>query len=936
MKRSVFFNVIWFVLITLSCDPEKVITVIDLYPPKIEYFLFKKNTVDLKWTIQKTEEEILGYKVSYKAVGSEESGQTLVSASALSDGYELPGLLEGQKYQVKVQPVYGNYFGEWSNVVEGVVGKPETVKGFALVKNTRNKNWFLELEWNKNEINDQKRLTIASYDVTCFGEGSKNKHVFSIAAGGQSSYEGRTDSANLKLDPGRYLCEVFARTNTGIKSDGVSARVEVARIEEPAFSALSVEWGTVISFPRSYEHTYTLASNTSSVVTCEGCGNSTTSEIKISATEFAAGIVVNVERAGYNKIVRSKEITFLKQAGPVIKPALSSTAVEWGPKNDITFTLQKNHEYVLKNGNSRGATLAFDRTSTRTPNIGRITATQGVRNVVVVATWKEDNKYLAARVESEAIEFRKQVGPVIQPVLGLQSAEWGTPITFALQDGHTYELNNTDTKIVKLDLDRGKKLGTITATQGVENLVVIAMCPEDEKYIEKKAYSNKIRFTKKPRLAATIKPVLSSQLEVWGTTPITFAAEHDHDYSLGGNSNGVTLNFDTNRRTGTIAATQVAKNVIVVATRRADNKYFAGASESAMLEFTEKVRVVTAGREYTVGIQEDGTLWSWGANYSGQLGRGGKTESPKEVKKNTKWKMVVAGREYTVAIKADGTLWSWGGNGYGQLGLGHTNDRKTPQQVGNAKNWKAIAAGQGHTVAIQADGTLWSWGSNGYGQLGLGGTTDRKSPQQVGNGTKWKSVVAGSGHTVAIKADGTLWSWGSNGYGQLGLGGTTDRKSPQQVGNGTKWKAIAAGQGHTIAIKKDGTLWSWGNNHVHQLGRTVNKTYPQEKPGKVKHGTKWKEAAADILHTVGIQEDGTLWSWGSNYIGQLGLGSTVSTQNTPRQVSSDVWKAVTTGGFHTIAIKEDGTLWSWGNYNDGQLGRTDRVNTYNEPGQVKF
>jgi alpha-tubulin suppressor-like RCC1 family protein len=119
-----------------------------------------------------------------------------------------------------------------------------------------------------------------------------------------------------------------------------------------------------------------------------------------------------------------------------------------------------------------------------------------------------------------------------------------------------------------------------------------------------------------------------------------------------------------------------------------------------------------------------------------------------------------AGGYHTVEILEDGTLWGWGYNGSGQLGDGTTTNRTSPTQIGSATNWSSVAAGDYHTIGIMSDGTLWGWGYNLYGQLGDGTTTDRTSPTQIASSTNWSRVRAGEFHTVGIKSDDTLWAWG--------------------------------------------------------------------------------------------------------------------------------------------------------------------------------
>jgi len=134
------------------------------------------------------------------------------------------------------------------------------------------------------------------------------------------------------------------------------------------------------------------------------------------------------------------------------------------------------------------------------------------------------------------------------------------------------------------------------------------------------------------------------------------------------------------------------------------------------------------------------------------------------------------------------------------------------------------------------------------GQLGLGDTTNISSPVQVGTLTNWKQVSAGSGYTFCIKTDGTLWTWGFNNYGQLGLGNTTNRSSPVQVGSLTNWKQVSQGTNasHTGAVKTDGTLWTWGFNNLGQLG--LGDSNNRSSPVQVGSLTNFKQASA-ATHT---------------------------------------------------------------------------------------
>lgn len=339
-------------------------------------------------------------------------------------------------------------------------------------------------------------------------------------------------------------------------------------------------------------------------------------------------------------------------------------------------------------------------------------------------------------------------------------------------------------------------------------------------------------------------------------------------------------------------------------------------------------------------------LWTWGANGQGQLGVSSTLakSSPVQVGSLTNWKQLTIGTAgtHTAAVKTDGTLWAWGSNTSGQLGLGDLTARSSPVQVGLQTNWAKVVAMGGNfdlTAAVKTDGTLWTWGDNPNGQLGLGDTAHRSSPVQVGALTTWSSVSLANSFALALKSDGTLWSWGNNTYGQLGLGDAAQRSSPVQVGALTDWKQVANGgltETFSASVKTDGSLWTWGTNTYGQLG--LGDTTSRSSPVRVGALTDWKQVAVGAALALAVKTDGTLWAWGYNLDGRLGLGDTAH-RSSPVQVGALTnWKSIHVSGGDdnrsALALKTDGTLWAWGNsYSLGELGLGD-LNPRSSPVQV--
>lgn len=412
---------------------------------------------------------------------------------------------------------------------------------------------------------------------------------------------------------------------------------------------------------------------------------------------------------------------------------------------------------------------------------------------------------------------------------------------------------------------------------------------------------------------------------------------------------------------------------------------------------------VSSGYDHCHGIKMDGTLWAWGQANSGQLGNNATSpasySSPIQIGGLTNWFQVSSGFRNTAAIKCDGTLWVWGSNSNGELGKGNLTAYSSPVQVGALTNWVYALMTDGACYALKSDGTLWSWGLNNYGQLGHGNTTNRSSPVQVGALTSWRVISAASGSVafaaggaLGLRSDGTLWSWGAGTVGQNGNGTLNNYSSPIQVGAETDWTNACRGgiaisshndnaavfgtrnangappalpvpalAGYGLYVMGDNfngnlsyarlgsitrpifisnalrwrsiaclkNLTSWGvrsDSKAYSVGSSANGYRGNGAPTgylpvAIGSDTTWYEISCGL----GVKAGG-LYAWGANNYGQLGLSDT-TTRSSPVQVGAlSTWKTCSSNGVTGAAIKTDGTLWTWGLNSNGQLGSGTTTN----------
>ena len=314
---------------------------------------------------------------------------------------------------------------------------------------------------------------------------------------------------------------------------------------------------------------------------------------------------------------------------------------------------------------------------------------------------------------------------------------------------------------------------------------------------------------------------------------------------------------------------------------------------------------------------------------------------------------ISTGTYSSLAMGSDGNLYSWGNtSSLGRDTKITPGDRPgivTPPEEG--VRFTQASVGLMHLLALGSDGNLYSWGDNTSGQLGDGTTTSSGTSYALrkvimpADGTKFTRISAGFTYSLAIGSDGNLYSWGNNTYGQLG-NGTNDNNfnfTPSKVSlptGVTKFTQISAGTNHSLALDSDGNLYSWGYNYYGQLGMgNINSgQFTPSKGSMPADGTKFTQISAGYFHSLALGSDGNVYSWGDNSKGQLGRSISGTQDSTPGKVNLPAgvrrFTQVIAGGDHSLAMGSDGNLYSWGYNTNGQLGRSTSGVNDGTPGKV--
>jgi alpha-tubulin suppressor-like RCC1 family protein len=291
---------------------------------------------------------------------------------------------------------------------------------------------------------------------------------------------------------------------------------------------------------------------------------------------------------------------------------------------------------------------------------------------------------------------------------------------------------------------------------------------------------------------------------------------------------------------------------------------------------------------------------------------------------------ISAGWSFSLALMSDGSVFSWGSNGNGELGIGtidYKDIHSVPKKIPYLSNIIAIAAGKDHALALDKNGIVWAWGNNYFGQLGNGEIKNKfpygePVPSKVKGLSEIISIAAGEGFSMALKSDGTLFSWGLNTDGQLGID-TKNLKNPNISPLPLKVeipevKSISAGIKHSLVLDKNGSVWSFGSDSRGQLGDGRGGIYFNRKlPYKIPNLTDVEMISAGHSMSIFLKKDGTVWATGL-FNTEAEIFSIFPTKVSELPPVKKIFCGP--AAMHILVLAEDGSVWVWGLNTSGQLG----------------
>lgn len=390
---------------------------------------------------------------------------------------------------------------------------------------------------------------------------------------------------------------------------------------------------------------------------------------------------------------------------------------------------------------------------------------------------------------------------------------------------------------------------------------------------------------------------------------------------------------------GTLAAATVGVSVPANASPIPDSGPIEGETVVTLPLPTHSFTHIAAGQWDSWAIDQNGHVYAWGGNYSGQLDESSIDQlSPRLVNSpaGVTFSQLDGIGLFTLAVGSDGNVYRWGldpASGSAE----YPGVVTSPEEV----TFTQISGGFAHSLAIGSDGKTYAWGQGTRGELGDDSLSSSFMPIEVAtpSGVTFTQVDAGSYVSMAVGSDGKIYTWGANPEGYIGDGSTTDVSRPVavQTPSGVTFTQVDAGPLGTAmyALSSDGDIYAWGHNSGGQLGDGTQVDSPIPVLVDAPDGVKFKQVVGVGGGAFGIGTDGNTYAWGSNGNGLLGNGdASQTTALSPVLVQAPPgveFQKIAAGVGHALAIGSDGKTYAWGLNVMGSVGNGTNTGIVSTP-----
>lgn len=349
------------------------------------------------------------------------------------------------------------------------------------------------------------------------------------------------------------------------------------------------------------------------------------------------------------------------------------------------------------------------------------------------------------------------------------------------------------------------------------------------------------------------------------------------------------------------------------------------ATSQSLPAFQAVTGALVVGDGYVFALADDGELYGWGVNTNKQLGLADvhSAVAPIALPGPRLWRAVHSGDRASIAIDTDGGLWRRTFNTWTYRGGDKSAEQIDFTEIFPAQRWRKAEEGWGLGMGVDEDGGLWMWDDGAFASAPNPDPVADAAvePVAIESDRRWRDFCINPKHFMAIDSDGRLWQGPSPADVLrifLRAEETDETASPlTPLGETKRFQRLfcRTSATHTMALDEHYRLWGFGSNRMGELGDGDGDAFTTSK--EIKSITPvtdktWIDIAVSHTYTVGVAGDGTLWAWGVNADGQLGIGNH-DYQDRPALVDDrPIWRAVSAGMSMAAALTKDGEIHVWG------------------------